>query len=155
MRAATIVLTLLALAATPAVAETEARENVGHPAPSMDEMHLATQVAMRWAVLEHCGHDRKYTAAYKRFEKFMAEHRDELGKGDITRRVRSGVALQLAGKKASVEKFCPQIGAMQDDQLVASLEQLDKPLRKAHYLAGHIARNTPEYEKMEAMFGPR
>lgn len=155
MRAATFVLTLLALAATPTVAETEAREKVDHPAPSMDEMHLATQVAMRWAVLEHCGHDRKQTAAYKRFKKFIATHRDELGKGDIERRVRSGVALQMAGKRASVAKFCPQIGAMPENQLLDSLDQLDRPLRKAHYQAGHVARNTPEYEEMEAMFGPR
>lgn len=126
-----------------------------HPAPSVDEVHLAVQVGARLAVLEMCGHHRPNYPIMARYKRFLASHRDETGSGDIEKRVKSGVALQLLGQQKQVKKLCAQLGEMQETLLSEKLDQLDLPMRKAHYLAGHVPIQTAEHQEMESLFGPR
>lgn len=141
-----------ALIATQAHAQT----NRHPPAPSADEMHLAIEVGRRLAVLDRCGLDAESYPVYGRWRHFLASHRDELGSGTVENRARQGIALAGAIPSVKLATLCQEMKrAEAASALPKILDKLDEPLRKAHFIAGHIPHWDSEYKEMEMRFGAR
>lgn len=124
------------------------------PHSTADEDQFAIAVGLRIATLELCGHDRSYLPVFQRYKAFLENHRDGYDNRTIASQIRQGVALQMIGQRAKLKAMCPQIGAAPEDKLEELLDKMDRPLREAHYKAGHVDKASPEYAQYVQEFGP-